>query len=137
MKFETLFSLIKDGVVLDVEEWSALLGIEEIEFCRFGTKIPNTNGRVISKSSYWTAGIRRTDDESINEQVAKLLDTLIPKKNEINMLINKYGLECGVSSFVWVGDDFEVSGMDFYLESNTIHQLAELQADFDICIYQQ
>lgn len=137
MKFETLFSLIKDGMALDVNLWSAELGIEALEFCQYGQKIPVENSRKVSESSYWTTGIRKSDDESINSQIDKLLDVLLPKKNEINYLINKYNLESGVASFVWCGDTFNLSDIDFYLSSETVSRLADIQADFNVCIYQQ
>lgn len=137
MKIETLFTLSKDGVSLDVNDWTKALGLSPIECCQCGQKIPFENSKSISTSSYWTNGILKTEDDSINSQVLKVLDIIYPKKNEINTLIEEYRLDCGVASFVWVGDDFSSSDIDFYLETKTIKKLSEIQSDFNICIYEQ
>ncbi|MFL0800712.1 MAG: DUF4279 domain-containing protein [Agarilytica sp.] len=135
MIVETLYSLSKDGVVLGVDEWSEKLGIIPMECCQYGEKIPIKNSRSVSASSYWTLGIKKTEDDSINSQVLKVLDMLYPKAKEINALIEEYGLDSGIGSFVWVDDDTEASDLDVYLEAETIRKLAGLQADFAVCIY--
>lgn len=135
MIIETVFTLSKDGVDLDVGSWSKGLGLTPLEFCQFGQQIPVKNSRSVSTSSYWTLGIKKTEDESVNSQVSKVLDELYPKENEINALIEEYRLDSGVASFIWVDDDTEASDIDIYLETETIQRLAALQADFAVCIY--
>jgi hypothetical protein len=135
MIVETLFTLSKDDIDLDVEEWSSKLGLIPMECCRYGKKIPVKNSNNVSSSSYWTIGIKKTEVDEINDQVLELLNIIYLKKKEINSLIDNYGLESGIASFVWVDDDFDTSDLNIYLESETIKKIGDLQGDFSVCVY--
>ena len=138
MMIETLFSLHIDGVSLDVDEWTNKLGLQAIECCRFGDKLPNSISGTVSRSSYWTYGIKKTEASSLNHQLSKLLDVLGSKENEINELIKDYPIECGVASFIWVDLDENCDpeeDLDINLSKKNIKTLANLQADYSVSIY--
>jgi hypothetical protein len=135
MLMETLFTLEAYDRDIDVHEWSIFLGLEPIQCCRYGQKIPVENSRSISTSSYWTFGIKRTQDESIDSQVSKVLNILHPKADEIKQLITKFELESGVASFLWIGEEYDFSELDLHLEPETIQKLADIKADYVIRLY--
>ena len=136
MIVESLFSLEAQRRVVDVESWSEVLGIEALECCRYGKKIPKTSSTQLSAASYWTMGITRTEEESLGSQLAKLLDVLHPKARLIRSLIDQYQLECGVASFIWLNDEQGIADLDLYLEQPLVRKLGELCADFCIKIYE-
>lgn len=135
MMIETLFTLSKDGVDIDVEQWTERLGIMPLECCRFGNKIPIENSRNLSASSYWTTGILKTSESSITNQVCNVLDLIYPKMSEINALIDEYGLDSGISSFVWVEENMDASDIDIHIDTYSVKRLADLKCDFSVCIY--
>ncbi len=135
MIVETLYTLSKDGEALAVDGWSKKLGLTPLECCQFGQKIPIMNSRSISESSYWTLGIKKIEDESVNSQVSKVLDMLYPKIKEVNALIGEYGLNSGIGSFIWIDDGAEASDISIFLETKTIRRLANIQVDFAVCKY--
>ena len=142
MMIETLFSLEVDGVAINVDEWSKRLGLTPLQCCQFGGKIPNSINGSISRCSYWTAGIKKTEDSSLNSQLSKLLDILHPQKKEINSLIDdlarEYKVDCGISSFVWINLDENCDpeeDLDIHISADNVKRLADLQADYSICIY--
>lgn len=135
MKIEIIFTLSKDDIALDVDEWSKRLGLIPLECCKYGQKIPKENSRSISSSSYWTIGVNKAECDSVNEQILEVLSVISPKANEIKSLIEEYELESGISSFIWMDEDEEVSDLDLYIDAEVIGKLSDLKADFSICLY--
>ena len=137
MIIESLFSLEAKRRVVNVDSWSDFLGIEALECCQYGKRIPKSNSTQLSAASYWTMGITRAEEESLGSQLTKLLDALHPKAGLIRSLIDKYQLDCGVASFIWLSDEYRIADLDLYLEQSLVRKLGEIHADYCIKIYEQ
>ena len=135
MKIEANFTLDAGDAQVDVNEWEEIIQLKPTECGQKGDASKRGKGHIIS-NSYWTLASSRKSDVSVDETVSSLLEVIVLKSTNVNNLIEKYGLDCGVAIFVWLEDEDDISDVDVHLSNRTIRMLSEVHADFSVRIYE-
>lgn len=124
------FCLVSNS--LPLERITNAIGIEPTLKWRRGDRLPRSPGGAVAGVDCWIVGSGRSNEDSLQEQVATLLDILLPRKNQILGICHTLGI---VPEIDVVVESYDGARPELELSASIIACIAELGASLSIDLY--
>ena len=132
MKVETIFILSLSEQYTDPDEWSQEIGLMPLRICKKGERVSPNPRALISPNSYWVFGIKCYPENTVEDQLSRVLDQVYDKKNKILNLTKRLKLDVKINTYVWIDD---LSDLSVIFSNDVLKKMAELGILFTFTRY--
>lgn len=132
MKVETIFILSLPEQYADPNEWSQEIGLTPLCICKKGERVSPNPRALISPNSYWVFGIERYPENTVEDQLSRVLEQVYNKKNKILNLVKRLKLNVKINIYVWIDN---LSNLSVTFSNDVLKKMTELEILFTFARY--
>lgn len=118
------------GETFDPQDCTRAIGIEPTYARRKGMK-RRPGSLVALRTSVWTVSFSKVPSDSIDEEIARVIDILWPHQSKVLQFLSSTGLEAGFGNSVTIYEERPL----YCLSASTIQRIAAFGVDYGLDIF--